>query len=177
MDIILNYNGKETSVKIPENYMELITQFKTIYSINEILLQKMNVYYIDEDNEKIIISNDEDLSVFIDSAKENQIVKCIYCELLDKKDEKNYDKDDEINRLQIEMEALKLKNKEEIEQKEDEYKNKINQELESKENTIKIKLLEKENLLNQEIKNKENEFKENIQKPILIKIKEIEAQN
>ena len=173
MNISLNYKDKETTIKMPENYNELLTQFQNAYSLNESIMKKINMFYLDDDNEKNIISGDEDLSFFITSCNEGTIVKCIYCESIDKDDEKDLDKEDEINQLQIKIEALKLKNKEEIEQKDDEYNNKIKKEMESKDNIIKNELLKKENLLNEEIKNKENEFKRNIQDTILKKEKEI----
>ena len=41
MNISLNYKDKETTIKMPENYNELLTQFQNAYSLNESIMKKI----------------------------------------------------------------------------------------------------------------------------------------
>ena len=123
MNIKLNYNEKEISVKAPDNFKELLNQIQKIFSIEEKLLTKINLYYYDEENDKSVLLGDEDLRIFIESADNNSLVKIIYCEIVDKNEENKKDKeiennkDKEIAKLKKKMEELQLKNKEELDKK------------------------------------------------------------
>ena len=84
MNIKIKYNNKENIIKDPKDYQDFIEQFKTIFGIEESLINSMNFYYIDEDNEENILSSDSDLDIFKQMVNDQEIVNCIYVKSNDK---------------------------------------------------------------------------------------------
>ena len=78
MNVKIKYNNKENIIKDPKDFHDFLNQFKNIFEIQENLINSINFYYIDEDSEHIVFSNDSDLDIFKDLVERQEIVNCVF---------------------------------------------------------------------------------------------------
>ena len=84
-EIKLFYNKQEFDLSINSSYDETLRKICQIINLNA---NSLILSYDDEDGDNILVSNEEDYSIFLDQIKSN-VVKCLIIELNDKSNENN----------------------------------------------------------------------------------------
>ena len=81
MTLKLDYNEQQITTQMPDNFDNLIKKIQILFNINLEQLSTMNLIYIDEDNEEIIISNDEDFNNFKETVENGEAINTIFCKM------------------------------------------------------------------------------------------------
>ena len=81
MTLKLDYNEQQITTQMPDNFDHLIKKIQILFNINLEKLSTMNLIYIDEDNEEIIISNDEDFNNFKETVENGEAINTIFCKM------------------------------------------------------------------------------------------------
>ena len=92
-EIKLFYNKQEYDLSINSSYDETLGKISQILYLNSNLLI---LSYDDEDGDNILVSNEEDYSIFLEQVKTNS-VKSLIIELNDKSNENNIDEYSNLN--------------------------------------------------------------------------------
>ena len=92
-EIKLFFNKQEYDLSINSSYNETLGKISQILNLNANLLI---LSYDDEDGDNILVSHEEDYSIFLDQIKSN-VVKCLIIELNDKSNENNINEYSNLN--------------------------------------------------------------------------------
>jgi hypothetical protein len=92
-EIKLFFNKQEYDLSINSSYNETLGKISQILNLNANLLI---LSYDDEDGDNILVSNEEDYSIFLEQVKSND-VKCLIIELNDKSNENNINEYSNLN--------------------------------------------------------------------------------
>jgi len=96
-EIKLFFNKQEFNLSINSNYDEALGKISQILNLN---INLLILSYDDEDGDNILVSNEEDFSIFFDQVKSN-IVKSLIIELKEKSNENNFNEYSNINIKEI----------------------------------------------------------------------------
>ena len=141
MSLKIRYNDKEVFSMLPSCFAEFINCFKNTFAIDVKILKGINFYYIDEDCEETILSNEEDYEIFKQIKEKNDKINTIYAKRNENYETKEYN--DQLLNLKSTIDSIKLKHQEEINKIDNEYNQKIQKEFEQKDNILSKEILKK----------------------------------